>query len=233
MQGQAVAGAGAVMRGARAVATTAVVTSLAAGAHAVGGGHLPSLLVLAALGSLVLLVVTVLARWQLRLWTLLPVLAGLQASIHGVLSFLSPGALSIVVNPSWSSGQLHRAMAHGGMVHGAMGSPLALVASSPVVHGPATPAMPAMVVGMPAMLLVHAAATLVTALVLVGADEAARRTICWLRAVQPLITSPTLGPIVSAGSVVAAAAFPGFVLVARGLVTSRPRRGPPLALATA
>jgi len=86
---------------------------------------------------------------------------------------------------------------------------------------------------MPAMLLMHAAATLVTALVLVGADEAARRTMCWLRAVLPLITSPKLGPIISARPVVAAAAAPGFVMVARGLVTSRPRRGPPLALATA
>ena len=86
---------------------------------------------------------------------------------------------------------------------------------------------------MPAMLVLHAVATVVTALVLVGADGAARRTACWLRAVLPLIASPTVGPVAAVRRVVVAEAAPGFVLIARGLVTSRPHRGPPLALAAA
>ena len=86
---------------------------------------------------------------------------------------------------------------------------------------------------MPAMLVLHAVATVVTALVLVGADGAARRTACWLRAVLPLIASPTVGPVAAVRRVVIAEAAPGFVLIARGLVTSRPHRGPPLALAAA
>jgi len=215
------------MRAARAVVTSAVVAALAAAAHTAGGGQLPSVPVLAALGALVLLTVMVLARWQLRLWTLLPVLAGLQAALHGALSFLAPGTASAVVNPAWTH------------AHGAAQAPFALVSSSPMLPGhemAAMPvmsaAMPVMSAAMPAMLLAHAAATVVTALVLVGADDAARRTACWLRAILPLIVSPAVGPIAAVARVVVAEA-PGFVLIARGLVASRPRRGPPLGLVTA
>jgi hypothetical protein len=208
------------MRAARAVVTSAVVAALAAAAHTAGGGQLPSVPVLAALGALVLLTVTVLARWQLRLWTLLPVLAGLQAALHGALSFLAPGTASAVVNPAWTH------------AHGAAQAPFALVSSSPMLPGHEMAAMPVMSAAMPAMLLAHAAATVVTALVLVGADDAARRTVCWLRAVLPLIVSPSVAPIAAVARAVAAQA-PGFVLIARGLVASRPRRGPPLGLATA
>ena len=208
------------MRAARTAATAAVVASLAAGAHAAGGGHLPSVTVLAALGSLVVLAVTVLARWHLRLWTLLPVLAGLQAALHGALSFLAPGTSSAVMNPMWTH------------AHGAAQAPFALVSSGHVLPGHEMATLPAMGAAMPAMLLAHAAATVVTALVLVGADDAARRTACWLRAILPLIVSPAVGPIAAVARVVLAEA-PGFVLIARGLVASRPRRGPPLGLVTA
>ena len=180
------------MRAARAVVTSAVVAALAAAAHTAGGGQLPSVPVLAALGALVLLTVTVLARWQLRLWTLLPVLAGLQAALHGALSFLAPGTASAVVNPAWTH------------AHGAAQAPFALVSSSPMLPGHEMAAMPVMSAAMPAMLLAHAAATVVTALVLVGADDAARRTACWLRVVLPLIVSPAVGPIAAVARVVVA-----------------------------
>ena len=220
------------MRGARVVVTSAVVASLAAGAHAAGGGRLPSLTLLAALGSLVLLAVAVLSRWDLRLSTLLPVLAGIQAALHGALSFLAPGATSAVVNPAWAHGYAHDAVVNGAVAHAAQ-APFALVMSSPLAHDHAAAALPGMFAAMPAMLVLHAAATVVTALVLVGADGAARRTACWLRAVLPLIASPTVGPVAAVRRVVIAEAAPGFVLIARGLVTSRPHRGPPLALAAA
>ena len=225
------------MRGARVVVTSAVVASLAAGAHAAGGGRLPSLTLLAALGSLVLLAVAVLSRWHLRLSTLLPVLAGIQAALHGALSFLAPGATSAVVNPAWAHGYAHDAVVNGAVVNGAVApaaqAPFALVMSSPLAHDHAAAALPGMFAAMPAMLVLHAVATVVTALVLVGADGAARRTACWLRAVLPLIASPTVGPVAAVRRVVIAEAAPGFVLIARGLVTSRPHRGPPLALAAA
>lgn len=220
------------MRGARVVVTSAVVASLAAGAHAAGGGHLPSLTLLAALGSLVLLAVAVLSRWHLRLSTLLPVLAGIQAALHGALSFLAPGATSAVVNPAWAHGYAHDAVVNGAVAHAAQ-APFALVMSSPLAHDHAAAALPGMFATMPAMLVLHAVATVVTALVLVGADGAARRTACWSRAVLPLIASPTVGPVAAVRRVVVAEAAPGFVLIARGLVTSRPHRGPPLALAAA
>lgn len=220
------------MRGARVVVTSAVVASLAAGAHAAGGGHLPSLTLLAALGSLVLLAVAVLSRWHLRLSTLLPVLAGIQAALHGALSFLAPGATSAVVNPAWAHGYAHDAVVNGAVAPAAQ-APFALVMSSPLAHDHAAAALPGMFAAMPAMLVLHAVATVVTALVLVGADGAARRTACWLRAVLPLIASPTVGPVAAVRRVVVAEAAPGFVLIARGLVTSRPHRGPPLALAAA
>ena len=202
------------MRNARAVVTSAVVASLAAGAHAAGGGQLSSVPVLAALGSLVLLAVTVLARWQLRLRTLLPVLAVLQAALHGALSFLAPGTTSAIVDPAWTHGHVHGAQV-----------PFTLISSSPVMPGHGAAAMPA-------MLLAHAAATVVTALVLVGADGAARRATCWMRAVLASIVSPVVGPIAAVGRVILTEA-PGFVLIAPGLVASRPRRGPPRVLATA
>lgn len=203
---------------------SAVVASLAAGAHTAGGGHLPSMTLLAALGSLVLLAVVVLSRWHLRLSTLLPVLAGLQGALHGALSFLAPGATSAVVNPAWSHGYAHAAVGDGSVVHAAQ-APFALVLSSPLTHDHAA--------AMPAMLVLHAIATVVTALVLVRADDAARRTACWLQTVLPRITAPTVGPVATVRRVVVAEAAPGFVLIARGLVTSRPHRGPPRAPAAA
>ncbi|RYV51681.1 hypothetical protein [Pengzhenrongella frigida] len=219
-------GGGAAIRGGRAITTSAVALSLGAGAHALGGGALPSTLVLVALGALVLLPATALARRQLRLWTLLPALAVLQVAVHAVLSFLSPAGLSVVVDPAPSSGH-----AHGGapglasdLVQGGAAS-VGLAAASPLLHVHAG-------VSSVGMLVAHAAAILVTAALLVGADGAARRALHWLRAVVPLLGLRVAGPVV-ASPLHEPARAPGFVPLAPGRVRSRPRRGPPVEPATA
>jgi hypothetical protein len=204
---------GSAVRVARAVVTSAAVLSLAAGAHAMGGGNLPAGNVVVALGSFVLLAVTVLSRWHLRLWTLVPALGGIQLALHGALSFLAPGNLSAVADATY------------GHAHGA-GVAMGFAATSDVsahVHGASFS---------PSMLLAHAGASVITAVVLVGADQAARCALHWLQSVLPLIRTAAVGVVVKPART-RPAEFTEVVRPVLGLVRSHPRRGPPLAAATA
>lgn len=199
------------MRVARAVVTSATVLSLAAGAHAVGGDPLPPGNVVVALGTLVFLASTVLSRGHLRSWTLVPTLGVIQLALHGALSFLAPGNLSVVADAA-------RGHAHSGVA-------VAFTATSDVsahVHGAASS---------PWMLLAHAGATVITAVLLVGADQAARRTLHWLQSVLPLIRTTAVG-LVAKPVRTRPPESTEVVRLEAGLVRSHPRRGPPLAAAT-
>lgn len=232
------AGGGAALRNGRAVMTSAVVLSLAAGAHSLGGGDLPPLIVLAALGAFVFLVATALARRRLRLGSLLPALAGIQAALHALLSFLSPtgtaaaGELMAFAGHSHTSVMPDAAASIAVLTTPLLTTPLLAspLLTAPMLTAPLSPGSGGS--SMSVMLVAHAVATLVTAGLLVGADGAARRALHWLRSVVPVLGAPVVGPIATSPLAVPAQA-PRFVPCTPGLARSRPRRGPPPRLATA
>lgn len=193
------------LRVVRGALTGATVSGLAVGAHQLGGGDLPPLLSLAALGSLVLLATTVLSRWRLRLWLLAPVLAVGQLALHHALALLSSGQPLA----RGSSAGMHASM-----------TPHAVVSS-------AAPAMDAMTTAMsPVMLMAHAAATVTAALVLVGGDRAARMALHWWASVPPLLHG-----LLPAPAPTSARQVPTLMLdVVRPCALrhgAAPRRGPP------
>jgi len=199
------------MRMTRAVMTSATVLSLALGAHTMAGGVLPPGLVLMTLGAFVFLAATHLARWHLRLPSLVPVLATLQLALHATLTFLAPGSMTVL-----TSAAPH---AHAG------GSGTALALAAPV-HAASHHGGTAV-----SMVLAHAAATVLTALVLVGADRAARLAIHWLRSVLPLIQAP----LATLHFASIAVSVPELVAVRPPAVwvVACPRRGPPAGTALA
>lgn len=192
----------------RATMTAATVLALAAGAHRLGGGTLPPLAVLAALGSLVLLVTTVLSRWHLSFTVLLPVLGAAQYALHHAL-----GALAVPGDTSVPALGMHAAMSGGGL-------PSAATPGMGTMAGMAGP-MPL------SMTLAHAAATVVAALVLVGGDRAARMALHWWSTVLPLIRDRRPSPVVRIRPLVPVpVVHPARPCAA--LRRSDPRRGPPM-----
>jgi hypothetical protein len=153
------------LRVVRGALTAPTVLGLAVGAHTLGGGDLPPVLSLAALGSIVLLATVVLSQWRPRLWYLVPVLGVGQLALHHALALLSGG----------------RPLAHGSSLgmHASMTPETVGSSAAPVLDGMATAMSPV-------MLMAHAAATVATALVLVGGDRAARMALHWWASVPPL-----------------------------------------------
>ncbi|PZR53105.1 hypothetical protein DNL40_08860 [Xylanimonas oleitrophica] len=148
----------------RAVLVAVTALALAVGAHALADGGLPSSgLALAALVATTAPVAVVTARRRLTLPRLLPTLAVLQVALHVELAVLS------------GHGTPH-ALAHGGPHAGHTPLPVPLPQPDAVELVPS---------GL--MLAAHAAALLLTALVLAGGDRAAARLTAWLSAVVLLV----------------------------------------------
>ncbi|WP_018772501.1 hypothetical protein [Arthrobacter sp. 131MFCol6.1] len=141
----------------RAVAFTAAMFALAAGAHVLAGGSLPEPAIFAGLVALVLAPVMILAKIRITA----PVMAGLlgagQLVLHEAFNALSVSAGFIPVAR--------------GHVHGTGPVPLSAMALMPE-HAAAPGSL---------MLILHVAATLATALVLARGEAAAWALAAWLR----------------------------------------------------
>lgn len=187
---------------ARTVVMAATVLGLAVGAHVVGGGTPPAARATGVLAVLVLVPSSLLARRRLRFWVLVPALGAIEAGLHGALSIL-PTAADLATFPS------------PGHLHGATAATLPTLTDH--AHGGTSSAM----------LLSHAAATLATAGLLIGADRAARMTRHWLRRTLPLLLAPAAGPVMT---LVRTRPQPGPTLLraSAGACRSHRRRGPPL-----
>jgi hypothetical protein len=164
------------LRGARAGVLATVALALAATAHAVGGGSLPSLPLLA--------LVVVPLTWGAVVLTVRPLgsialtvaLGASQLVLHEALMVLSAPACAVAAAGSASEG-----MATAGMAGSMLGMPGTHAAASPVLGTCATGlthGMGAMAGGSAAvasgavMLLAHAVATILTALLLARGERA-------------------------------------------------------------
>lgn len=190
----------------RTAAVAASVTSLAAGAHLLGGGRLPPTPVLAACTALVVLAVVILTRWKLQAPVLGAVLTGGQVLLHSLFSALSPAAVQASALP--------HAMPEGHQHPG-----LGAVAAAPVgqdihLHLPWDVA--------PGMLTAHLAATLATAVLLAKGETALWALAAWLRPV--LFLSPVTFVHLTAAPVPARRETP---VARRAVPRAHPRRGPP------
>ena len=149
----------------RAIAFTAAMFALAAGAHALAGGSLPAPAIVAGLAALILAPVMILAKNRITA----PVMAGLlgagQLVLHEAFNALS---VSTGLTP-----------APGGHLHGTGQAPPLAGAVMPE-HAAAEGAL---------MLLLHAAATLATALILARGEAAVWAMAAWLRPLARILTA--------------------------------------------
>ncbi len=158
-------GMGAPFRFPRAVAVTAAVFALAAGAHVLAGGVLPGPAI--ALGLLVLVLAPVMVLTRIRITA--PVMAVLlgagQLALHEAFDALSVSSGFTAVP--------------GGHLHGT-GPALPSAAALMPEHAAAPGAL---------MLVLHAAATLATALLLARGEAALWALAAWLRPLIRLLTA--------------------------------------------
>lgn len=154
----------------RAAAVTAAVFGLAAGAHALSGGSLPKPEISFGLLALVLAPVMILTRIRITAPVMILLLGSGQLILHEAFGALSVDALS---------------------VHG-LSSPTGLTSVSGHLHGvPLLSPAPLVTAETAApgalMLILHAVATLVTALLLARGEAALWALAAWLRPlIQPL-----------------------------------------------
>jgi hypothetical protein len=191
----------------RAVLVSAVILSLAAGAHVIGGGMLPALPILGALGAIVLVPVMVLARSRMSLPVVAGLLGGGQVLLHYAFEALSgsSGCAAIM-----TAGHTHHVES------------LAVQCATPATaamhilqDGPVSP-----------MLLAHTAATLVATLMIARGDTSLERAAAWARArlLRPSAAAPL--PVCRVLFVSAWAVLPPRWRNVR----PECRRGPPVAL---
>jgi hypothetical protein len=149
----------------RAVAFTAAVFALAAGAHVLAGGSLPEPAIFAGLVVLVLAPVMILAKIRITA----PVMAGLL------------GAGQLVLHEAFNALSASAEFTHvaGGHLHGTGPVPPSAVALMPQ-HAAAPGVL---------MLIVHAAATLATALVLARGEAAVWSLAAWLCPLIRILTA--------------------------------------------
>jgi hypothetical protein len=152
----------------RAVAFTAAVFALAAGAHVLAGGSMPEPAIVAGLVALVLAPVMILAKNRITA----PVMAGLlgagQLVLHEAFDALSTSTGFTPVP--------------GGHLHGTGQTPHLAGALMPE-HAAAEGAL---------MLILHAAATLATALILARGEAAVWALAAWLRPLVRILTAVVL-----------------------------------------
>ncbi len=185
------------LRAARAAFTTLLVLGLATSAHTLGGGHAPGFMATAVLTLVVGPLAWWCARRHLGALRLVVLLGGAQALVHAGLTAMAPSA--------GTGSALH--------VHGGLPAGLGGVASTGAGHhAPGT-----------SMLLAHAVATVVTALVLARAEDVLWRVV--------LLLLPRATPRVRVPA--AARTAPEPVLLALTGRAPRPvgGRAPPLAVA--
>ncbi|WP_315099338.1 hypothetical protein [uncultured Cellulomonas sp.] len=163
------------LRLARAGAAAAVTVALAALAHVVADGELPALVVTLTLTAVVLAAAVALTGRRLGALGAVGLLAVGQLAVHASSTLFT----SMACLPG-ESAPTH--VHHPGMVM----APACTAVDAALV---------APVLGLPAMLVLHVVATLVTALVLVGVDRALWWLAAWLR---PLVGGPAAVPVVAA-----------------------------------
>ncbi|MBB2903180.1 hypothetical protein FHR75_004022 [Kineococcus radiotolerans] len=194
-----------VLRVLRSAVVTVVVVVLAALAHVVGGGHIPSGLVAGAVVVIVALTVHLMTRWRLSTATVLALLAGGQVLLHQVFmaqDSARTGSLDVEALNAMPMGQL--AHAHS----------LTIDSSSMTVSSMSIPSMTASTMGamtsmgsmhavgstgvgtvggidvgpwvVTPMLAAHIVATIFTAVVLASGERALWRLWAWL---APLVVA--------------------------------------------
>ncbi len=149
----------------RAVTFTAAMFALAAGAHVLAGGALPGPAILAGLVTLVLAPVMILAKIRITA----PVMAGLL------------GAGELVLHEAFTALSVSTGFTPvpGGHLHGTGPAPASAGALMPE-HAAAPGTL---------MLILHAAATLATALVLARGEAAVWALAAWLRPLTRILTA--------------------------------------------
>ena len=201
---------------ARATALGGTVTALAAGAHAWAGGALPHPLILAVMLALVALGSTALARLTLRLPALVGVLGAGQLILHEAFTALSA---SQAASPEAAAVLTRGRHQHAGDAAAALGS-VHSVPDALAAHSHATPAMMAL----------HAAATLLCAVVIRKAERAVEALAAWLR---PLTRLPRPAAVVPAVRVRTVPPRPARRVLPWRQLAPPPLRGPPAAPAFA
>lgn len=187
----------------RAALLSSLVVALAAGAHALAGGTAPSVLALAGLAALVLPVAVVVTAHRVRTAAALAVLGAGQVALHAAFGLTERCGAVL-------GGHAPRGVgSHAGHV-------VASSADACVSHVGAHASG--------AMIAAHAGATVVTALLVAGAERGWWRVLAYL---APLLrpARPVVGPVVARPVVVSALAAPPAALHLR---VPPPRRGPPV-----
>ena len=165
----------------RAAAVTAAIFGLAAGAHMLSGGSLPAPEISFGLLALVLAPVMILTKIRITAPVMILLLGSSQLILHEAFDALSVDALSV----------------HGMPVH-ALSGPAGLTPSSGHLHGvsllspaPLTAPLEAAQAGASGalMLILHAAATVITALVLARGEAALWALAAWLRPLIQLLAA--------------------------------------------
>ncbi|WP_323960226.1 hypothetical protein GC088_01845 [Arthrobacter sp. JZ12] len=187
----------------RSTATAAVVFFLAAGAHLAGGAALPGLHILAALAVSTLLAVTVLARKKLSLAAVLGILGLGQLVLHEAFTTLTTTAAACVPT---SRGHFGPQQVHC--------QPVGLMEHAHAFS----------LFDSPMMLAAHAAAVVVTALMLHYGETAIELALQWFR---PLAALPRILPTIPVADLPPVPEVPTRRYSAPLLAVS-PLRGPPL-----
>ncbi|MBT2584780.1 hypothetical protein [Arthrobacter sp. ISL-95] len=187
----------------RSGAISIVVVLLAAAAHLVGGGELPTTPVLLALVALTALAATLATRFKLNLVTMAGILGAGQLALHEAFTALGP------ISASVQETRHHLAAEP-------LSSGLDIAATHTHELGTAFGIM---------MFVGHVIATVATAVVLAKGEAALWQLAAWLR---PLLTLPTLVFRPDAGASPVAAGAPDVFIPRpwRNLRQDR-RRGPP------
>lgn len=197
----------------RAGLLAALVLSLAAGAHVLAGDALPTPALLVALAAVTLAATTVLGRRRLRRRTLVPALVVGQWALHHAFAVL---AVPLPADAAVPTGAVHAGHLPGAAVLPAVGE-----------------VGPDLVAPSAAMTLAHALAAALTALVAVSADRAWAAAVTWLGRLLPAL-AVALPALVPGGASRARRTPRTRVLVPAAVVLStRPRRGPPVGLLAA
>lgn len=190
----------------RSGAISLVIVLLAAGAHVIGGGELPTAPVLLALVALTALAATLATRFKLNFTAMTALLGTSQLALHEAFTALGPVTTTAQ-----------------GTAHHLSAEPLnpLLYTATPHVHELGTTVGTAMLAG-------HILATIGSAVILAKGEVALWQLAAWLR---PLVALPTLLFRPDAGASPIAVGAPGVFLPRpwRNLRQDS-RRGPPAAV---
>lgn len=210
------------LRATRAALVATLVLALSAAAHAVGGGHLPDPLVLAALAAITLAGTMLAARARFTVPRLVGVLGAAQLGLHVALDTLGHGVATCVpAGPSAGAGHT----GHGAVLVCSPGAGLpdagAGLASSAHLASSSASVLPGVW-----MVAAHAVATLVLAVVLARGERALERLGAWLTPRASLLVPVVVAVSRRAIAVPAASTR----RPATRHPSTAPTRGPPVAL---